>query len=65
MIFLLDEKKVSMSSRSDSQVKKDIERTIQFIKAGKPGKIIPLSKKTLRRLSKILLSTPKKDNAIW
>lgn len=31
--------------RTNSQVKKDIERTIQFIKARKSGKMIPLLKK--------------------
>ena len=42
----------TQSNRTYSQVKKDIEKTVQFIKASKSGKIIPLSKKGLRRLSK-------------
>lgn len=42
----------TQGKRTNLQVKKDIEKTVQFIKARKSGKIIPLSKKAVRRLSK-------------
>ena len=42
----------TQGKRTNSQVNKDIEKTVQFIKARKSGKIIPLSKKGVRRLSK-------------
>lgn len=42
----------TQGKRTNSQVKKNIEKTVQFIKARKSGKIIPLSKKGVRRLSK-------------
>jgi hypothetical protein len=42
----------TQSKRTNFQVKKDIKMTIKFIKARKSGKIIPLSKKGVRRLSK-------------
>ena len=35
----------TQGKRTSSRVKKDIEKTIQFIKARESGKIIPLPKK--------------------
>ena len=42
----------TQDKRTKAQVKKDIEMTIQYIKARKSGKIISLPKKNAERLSK-------------
>jgi len=42
----------TQKKRTAAQVKKDIEKTTQFIKAQKSGKIIPLGKRSTRPLSK-------------
>ncbi|HTF28768.1 MAG TPA: hypothetical protein VK625_07985 [Flavitalea sp.] len=43
----------TQDKRSYAQVKKDIEKTIQYIKTKKTGKNIPLSRKRPKRLSKV------------
>ena len=43
---------VGIQGKRINKIKKDIEKTIQFIKATSSIKVIPLAKKSVRRLSK-------------
>jgi hypothetical protein len=42
----------TQKKRTAAQVKKDIEKTVQYIKTQKSVKVIPLSKRNRRALSK-------------
>jgi hypothetical protein len=42
----------TQEKRTASRVKKDIEKTVQFIKARKAGKVIPLNKRGTSTLLK-------------
>ena len=43
---------VGIQGKSSNKIKTDIEKPIQFIKAKSSVKVIPLIKKSVRRLSK-------------
>ena len=43
----------TQDKRSHAQMKKDTEKTVQYIMAKKTGKNIPLSRKRPKRLSKV------------